>query len=195
MLADTGERYQSTVLFDHISETMNAEELGLSNSTPGYRFETPATVAPLVKPAAPVAAPVDADARRFVLETVAAKPVVMFALQWCEFCWAVRKFFDAIGVPFVSVDLDSVEYQQGDKGAKIRAVLAQQTGEVTIPQIFINGQVVGGCNALFEAYTNGAAQKLLAATGVKSCPKVDPYAFLPKWQQPRHVANGNGTSR
>jgi cysteine synthase A len=192
MLADTGERYQSTVLFGHIGENMNAEELVLSNSTPGYRFETQASAAPQIKATPSVVAPVDADSQRFVAEIIATKPVVMFALQWCEFCWAVRKFFDAIGVPFVSVDLDSVEYQQGDRGAKIRAVLAQQTGEVTIPQIFINGQLVGGCNALFEAYANGAAQKLLTASGVSACPKIDPYAFLPKWQQPRHVAHANG---
>jgi cysteine synthase A len=196
MLADTGERYQSTVLFEHIGENMNVEELALSNSTPGCRFEMQPSAVPEAKPTAPAAVPLDADARRFVTETVATKPVVMFALQWCEFCWAARKFFDAIGVPFVSIDLDSVEYQRGDRGGKIRAVLAQQTGEVTIPQIFINGQLVGGCNALFEAYANGKAQKLLAASGAGSAlPKIDPYAFLPKWQQPRQVAHANGDRR
>ena len=40
MLPDTGERYQSTVLFEHVGEHMNAEELALSNSTPGCRFQT-----------------------------------------------------------------------------------------------------------------------------------------------------------
>jgi cysteine synthase A len=193
MLADTGERYQSTVLFEHIGENMNAEELALSNSTPGCRFELRPSVAP--QKAAPQTASVDADAQRFVAEIVATRPVVMFALQWCEFCWAVRKFFDAIGVPYVSVDLDSVEYQRGDRGAKIRAVLAQQTGEVTIPQIFVDGQLVGGCNALFEAYAKGTAQKLLLASGVAAVfPAIDPFAFLPKWQQPR-TAHANGDRR
>ena len=48
--------------------------------------------------------------------------------------------------------------QQGERGAKIRAVLAQRTGEATIPQIFIGGRLVGGCNALFEAYADGNAR-------------------------------------
>jgi cysteine synthase A len=171
---------------------MNAKELALSNSTPGYRFEMRPNPVPQDKPTVTAAARLDADAQRFVAETVAAEPVVMFALQWCEFCWAVRKFFDAIGVRYVSVDLDSVEYQRGDRGAKIRAVLAKQTGEVTIPQIFVNGQLIGGCNALFESYATGAAQKLLAASGISGAlPVIDPYAFLPKWQQPRH-AHANG---
>jgi cysteine synthase A len=196
MLADTGERYQSTVLFEHIGEHMNAEELALSNSTPNYRFDMRPSAVPSNKPAAPAAVPLDADAQRFVSETVAAEPVVMFALQWCEFCWAVRKFFDAIGVPFVSIDLDSVEYQRGDRGAKIRAVLAERTGEVTIPQIFVNGELIGGCNALFEAYSKGAVQRLFAASGVGAAfPAIDPYAFLPKWQQPRYAATTNGERR
>ena len=193
MLPDTGERYQSTVLFEHVGEHMNAEELALSNSTPGCRFQSAPAPVIQAKPAAapaPVAA-LDADATRFVDETVAAEPVVMFALQWCEFCWAVRKFFDAIGVPYTSVDLDSVEYQRGERGAKIRAVLAQRTGEPTIPQIFVGGRLIGGCNALFESYANGNARALLEATGVAGAlPKIDPYAYLPKWQQPRQAANG-----
>jgi cysteine synthase A len=190
MLPDTGERYQSTVLFEHVGEHMNAEELALSNSTPGCRFQTQPSLVPQPAPAAPAPVALDVDAQRFVEATIAAEPVVMFALQWCEFCWAVRKFFDAIGVPFTSVDLDSVEYQHGERGAKIRAVLAQRTGEPTIPQIFIGGRLIGGCNALFEAYANGNARELLERTGaVNALPKVDPYAFLPKWQQPR-LASG-----
>ncbi|HEY0467811.1 MAG TPA: pyridoxal-phosphate dependent enzyme, partial [Polyangiaceae bacterium] len=43
MLPDTGERYMSTPLFDGIDVDMNAAELELSRSTPGYRFDpTPA---------------------------------------------------------------------------------------------------------------------------------------------------------
>ncbi len=193
MLPDTGERYQSTVLFEHVGEHMDAEELALSNSTPGCRFHsapTPVVQARVAAAPAPVAA-LDADAARFVDETVAAEPVVMFALQWCEFCWAVRKFFDAIGVPYASIDLDSVEYQRGERGAKIRAVLAQRTGEPTIPQIFIGGRLIGGCNALFESYANGNARALFEDIGVAGAlPKIDPYGYLPKWQQPRQAANG-----
>jgi cysteine synthase len=40
MLPDTGERYLSTPLFEGITEEMSEEEIGLSNSTPGNRFES-----------------------------------------------------------------------------------------------------------------------------------------------------------
>ncbi|NNK31810.1 MAG: cysteine synthase A, partial [Xanthomonadales bacterium] len=39
MLPDTGERYLSTPLFEGIPEMMTGEELEISRSTPGYRFD------------------------------------------------------------------------------------------------------------------------------------------------------------
>ena len=38
MMPDTGERYLSTPLFEHIGEDMDDEERALSESTPGYRM-------------------------------------------------------------------------------------------------------------------------------------------------------------
>ena len=38
MRPDTGERYLSTPLFEDIAEDMNEAEIGISRSTPGYRF-------------------------------------------------------------------------------------------------------------------------------------------------------------
>jgi cysteine synthase A len=42
MLPDTGERYLSTPLFAHIAPDMDDEEVGLSQSTPGYHLPPPA---------------------------------------------------------------------------------------------------------------------------------------------------------
>ena len=38
MLADTGERYLSSPLFEDVAEEMNADELALSDSTPGFHL-------------------------------------------------------------------------------------------------------------------------------------------------------------
>ncbi|MGY9055665.1 MAG: pyridoxal-phosphate dependent enzyme, partial [Alphaproteobacteria bacterium] len=38
ILPDTGERYLSTPLFENIEEEMDAEEIALSQSTPGYQM-------------------------------------------------------------------------------------------------------------------------------------------------------------
>jgi len=191
ILPDTGERYLSTPLFDHIGEDMNAAEIEISRSTPGCRFDAPPPPAPPV-PAQHVAAVVELDqeAEAFVADVLANEPVVMFALEWCEFCWSVRKFFAAVGVEYHSVDLDSVAFQRGSRGGKIRAVLSERIGSSTIPQIFIGGEHIGDCTELFDAIRDGSARRRLEALGVQYLvgPEVDPYDFLPKWVHPRKSA-------
>jgi cysteine synthase A len=115
------------------------------------------------------------------------QPVVLFALAWCEFCWSLRKLFAALGVPYRSVDLDAPDYQREDRGGRIRAVLAQRTGQRTIPQVFIAGEWIGGCMDTLELAKDGRLQALLKTHGV-ACDdtlRVDPKAFLPGWIQPR----------
>jgi len=53
MLPDTAERYLSTPLFEGIPEEMTEEELEISRSTPGYRFDVSSPPPPAAKPAAP----------------------------------------------------------------------------------------------------------------------------------------------
>ena len=191
MLPDTGERYLSTPLFADIAEGMTDEELEISRSTPGYRFDvsTPASPA-AAAPAPPPPAPREAIEELRAAIQDPGQAVVMFALEWCEFCWAVRKLFAALGIRYESVDLDSVALQERDMGTKIRAVLKERTGSPTIPQIYIGASLLGGCTDLFDAMRSGKLLQLLNAEGV-TCNRrtdIDPYAFLPKWVHPRKSA-------
>jgi len=113
--------------------------------------------------------------------------VVLFALEWCEFCWSVRKMFAQYGIPYRAIDLDSVEYQADDKGGKIRAALYQQINSKTIPQIYIGGQHIGGATDLFDACKDGSMQQLLQDNSVAYNRGVttDPYSFLPGWLHQR----------
>ena len=188
MLPDTGERYMSTPLFDDITEEMNAEEEALSRSTPGYRFDIAPTCAVA---SVPVSTPeTDPDAEHFVEQVINGNAVVMFALEWCEFCWAVRKLFGKLGVDYCSVDLDSVRYQESELGIKVRAVLERRTGVPTIPQIFIGGTHVGGASELFDAIRDGSAQALFEkhAVSYDTALTINPYDLMPKWLQPRKSA-------
>ena len=193
MLPDTGERYLSTPLFEDIPADMTDEELEISRSTPACRFDAPTPAPPPAT--APAAAKPDAglETPAAGIELVAARisdpdhPVTLFALEWCEFCWSVRKMFARYGIPYQSIDLDSVEYQKDDLGGKIRAALKARIGSPTIPQIFIGGQHVGGATELFDAARDGRMQALLERASVAYDRSVrdDPYGFLPAWLQKR----------
>lgn len=187
MLPDTGERYLSTPLFEDIAVEMTDEEVAIAQSTPRYRFDVKAAPPPSANGnGAPKVSP-EADA--FVEKTIADpdQPVVMFALEWCEFCWSVRKAFDAMGVPYRSVDLDSVAYQKDNWGGQIRGVLTAKVGAPTIPQIFVGGAHVGGCTETLDAIKDGSLQTMLETNAVAfdRAKQVDPYSFFPKWLHPR----------
>jgi cysteine synthase len=181
MLPDTGERYLSTVLFDDVPVDMTEEEEAISRSSPLCRFDLPRPPAP----AAANATPVDQDAARYVEQALsdANQPVVMFALEWCEFCWAVRKLFKAYSIPYRSVDLDSVAYQQDDWGGRIRNALRARTGMQTIPQIFVRGELIGGTSEIFDAARTGGLQQRLrdARVAFDANAQVDLPSLLPKW--------------
>jgi cysteine synthase A len=189
MLPDTGERYLSTPLFEDIPAEMTAEEIEISQSTPRYRFDVKPAPSPPAKPGAEADLQLDPQAKSFVDEVTSdpAQPVVMFALEWCEFCWSVRKLFKAFDIPYRSVDLDSAEYQKDNWGGRIRNVLRARTKSPTIPQIFIGNHHVGGCAEVFDAFNDGRLQKMLRENGieVKQDKDVDAYSFLPKWLHPR----------
>jgi len=186
MLPDTGERYLSTPLFDGVAVEMTEEELELSKSTPGYRFDI-----------APAAALASTETTEALDETAAREvdailgdqnqPVVLFALEWCEFCWSVRKMFAEHGIAYTSIDLDSAAYQQGHLGGKMREVLKRRTGSPGLPQIFIGGEFEGGCTDVFDSLKSGNLHKRLQKCGVDFDPSItsDPYHHLPKWLLPR----------
>jgi cysteine synthase A len=188
MLPDTGERYLSTPLFEGIGVDMTDDELAISRSTPGARFDTQAPPPTPATEPSPVPA-VEPEVAAFVeaLLADATQPLVLFALEWCEFCWSLRKLFAQLGVPYRAIDLDSAEYQQHDRGGQIRAVLAARTGQRTIPQVFVGGSWIGGCSETFELAKDGRLQAMLKAHGA-ACDehaRIEPAALLPAWLQSR----------
>lgn len=90
MLPDTGERYLSTPLFDDIVIEMSDEEWKVSRSTPNYRFDAATTGKPVTGADEENGEPpaLDEQALAFVeqLTSDATQPIVLFALEWCEFC-------------------------------------------------------------------------------------------------------------
>lgn len=186
ILPDTGERYLSTTLFEDVAAEMTAEEEHISKSSPRYRFDVPA---PAAAPQAIADEALDEAAVVAVERFVADKeqPIVMFALEWCEFCWSVRKVLADYGIEYRSVDLDSVEYASGNMGGKMRAALRAKTSWNTFPQIFIGGEFAGGCTDLFDGIKDGTVPSMLTRYAIpfNAGFSSDPYQKLPSWLHPR----------
>jgi cysteine synthase A len=187
MLPDTGERYLSTPLFFDIEEEMTKEEMDISCSSPYAQFDVQSSSDDEEEEEAPVE--VTAEVKQLVDEIIndRQQPVTMFALEWCEFCWSVRKLFARLGIDYRSVDIDSVEYQKDDLGGQIKEELTSRTGFVTIPQIFVGGEFIGGCTDTFDLFKEGKLQEMLDKNGIgfNKEDSLDPYSLLPSWLHSR----------
>ncbi len=78
----------------------------------------------------------------------------------CGFSAAVVQILSQLGVPFKDVNvLEDSTIRQGIKDF---------TNWPTIPQLYVKGEFVGGCDIVREMYMNGELQDLLASKGIAS---------------------------
>jgi glutaredoxin 3 len=82
--------------------------------------------------------------------------VEIYTKLTCGFCYRAKKLLEMKKVPYeeYSVDLG---------GAKRIEMVDRAGGRMTVPQIFINGRHVGGCDELMALEYQGKLDELLAA--------------------------------
>ena len=73
----------------------------------------------------------------------------------CGFSARVMEVFERLGVPY--------EVRNIFADPNIRPAICAFTSWPTIPQVFIDGQFVGGCDIVTEMYGSGELQQLLEA--------------------------------
>ncbi len=80
------------------------------------------------------------------------------AFPMCGFSAAVVQVLSRLGVPFKDVNvLEDNDIRQGIK---------EFTNWPTIPQLYVKGEFVGGCDIIREMYENGELQDLLNQKGI-----------------------------
>mmetsp|Transcript_58397 Transcript_58397/g.127762 ORF Transcript_58397/g.127762 Transcript_58397/m.127762 type:complete len:128 (+) Transcript_58397:266-649(+) len=90
--------------------------------------------------------------------------VVMFSFSKCPFCIKAKKELNDMGVPFTALDLD----QMDQEGKELRAELAKKTKRTSMPNIFIAGEGIGGCNdgpGLMTLKKEGKLEPMLKEAG------------------------------
>ena len=64
----------------------------------------------------------------FVDRTITENKVLVWSLQYCEFCWTLRKLLDATKVDYKLVSIDALEFAKDNMGRKYRSALSEKTG-------------------------------------------------------------------
>jgi monothiol glutaredoxin len=99
----------------------------------------------------------------FIAKTVEENPVVLFMkgtpdAPRCGFSSVVVQILDHMETPFVGVDV----LQDEDLRNGIKAY----SDWPTIPQLYVKGEFVGGCDIVREMFQSGELKPLLAEKGV-----------------------------
>ncbi|KAL2340916.1 hypothetical protein Fmac_008856 [Flemingia macrophylla] len=93
-------------------------------------------------------------------EIVSSASVIVFSKTYCGYCKQVKKLFTQLGASYKVIELD----RESD-GAKIQAALVEWTGQRTVPNVFIGGKHIGGCDNVMEKHEAGQLVPLLKDSG------------------------------
>jgi len=83
---------------------------------------------------------------------VSAPDIVLYVAGWCPFCVRAQGLLTKKGLAYRVVDVDD---------AKSREEMIARSGRRTVPQIFIAGKHVGGCDDLFALEGAGELDRLI----------------------------------
>ncbi len=80
--------------------------------------------------------------------------VEIYTWKFCPFCIRAKALLKQKGVEFIEYSID------GDNEA--RAKMSERAGGLrTVPQIFIDGKSIGGCDELYELERNNDLNELI----------------------------------
>lgn len=83
--------------------------------------------------------------------------VEIYTSTFCGYCYRAKQLLEKKGVAFI-------EFDTMTDSAFRDTMLARAGGRTSVPQIFIDGQHVGGCDELYALDADGKLDPLLAGT-------------------------------
>ena len=88
--------------------------------------------------------------------------VRIYTTTYCGYCWRAKLLLKRRGIPYEDIDVT------GDP--EKRAWLVGATGRRTVPQIFIDGASIGGCDELHALDRSGELGRILGRAAVAPAP-------------------------
>ena len=88
---------------------------------------------------------------------VTANKVMMYSKSYCPHCNMAKQCLQGKGIAFEVKELDQI-----NNGDALQNALQSKTGQRTVPNIFVNGEHLGGNSDLQTAAQNGSLDAKLA---------------------------------
>jgi len=86
-------------------------------------------------------------------------PVAVFSKSYCPYCMRAKHLLSSLNQNAQTLELD-----KENDGPAIQSYLAKRAGasSVTVPQIYIKSQLIGGCSELTALHKAGKLEPMLA---------------------------------
>ena len=107
----------------------------------------------------------EAEVKARVERMIKTKPCVMFATSTCPFCRKAEEALTSMGAVHTTYEFDMEE-----DGMAMKAELIGITEQTSVPQVFVGGQFVGGCNdggmgGVLPLRESGKLEEMLISAG------------------------------
>jgi glutaredoxin 3 len=79
---------------------------------------------------------------------------IIYTTPICPYCVRAKALLDQLGVPYQEIDVSADPILR-------QKIVERAGGRMTVPQIFINGISIGGCDDLYALHKTGELEKLL----------------------------------
>lgn len=80
--------------------------------------------------------------------------VVVYVKDYCPYCTKAKNLLRKKGVEFEEIDISDND--------ELQDYVREQSGQRTVPQIFINDKSIGGCDDMYALNSAGNLDTLLA---------------------------------
>ncbi len=79
--------------------------------------------------------------------------VIIYSTGFCSYCYSAKELLHKKNSAFTEIRVDLQP--------ELRQEMIAKSGRRTVPQIFINGQSIGGCDDLYALESQGKLDQLL----------------------------------
>jgi glutaredoxin 3 len=81
--------------------------------------------------------------------------VIIYSTEYCGYCQRAKQLLDRKKIPYTEIDVTN--------DTALREKMEKESGRRTVPQLFIDGKHIGGCDDLYALDKTGELDTLIGS--------------------------------
>lgn len=101
--------------------------------------------------------PVSPELKKSVESAIESNKILVYSKTYCPYCTATKDLLGKYGVDYKLIELNTTS-----DGGEVQRALQEISGQRAVPNVFINGEHIGGNSDLQALESKGELRNLLA---------------------------------